>query len=191
MAVTCSWACPAITRITLAGQVDVAWWISLFTYHGAKGSGTSPYVTGHINALFPWRKTGAQDGSEKWIWVGAEKQKHSFPGGMNSVPMMWNYMGQMIAMTAWAGSLCACVSEDESEVAPAVCVGFTIDAAADAPDGDDSAMMMRCVDEGGCIPREGAGEGVESNSEGEADLSPSSPNLLFNPSSGAVYEEVD
>ena len=33
-----------------------------------------------------------------------------------------------IAMTAWAGSMCACVSEDFSEVAPVVCVGFTIDA---------------------------------------------------------------
>ena len=27
-----------MTRVTLAGQVDVAWWISLFTYHGRQGS---------------------------------------------------------------------------------------------------------------------------------------------------------
>ena len=62
------------------------------------------------------------------LWVGVQKQKHSFPGGMNAVPMKWNHLGSSIAMTAWAGSMCACVSEDFSEVAPAVCVGFTIDA---------------------------------------------------------------
>ena len=42
--------------------------------------------------------------------------------------MNWKYLGRDIAMTAWAGSMCACVSEDFSEVAPVVCVGFTIDA---------------------------------------------------------------
>jgi hypothetical protein len=47
---------------------------------------------------------------------------------MNTVPMNWKYLGRNIAMTAWAGSMCACVSEDGREVAPAVCVGFTIDA---------------------------------------------------------------
>ena len=62
------------------------------------------------------------------VWVGVQRQKDSFPGGMNPVPMKWNYLGSGIAMTAWAGSMCACVSEDFSEVAPAVCVGFTIDA---------------------------------------------------------------
>jgi hypothetical protein len=149
----------------LAGQVDVAWWISLFTYHGAKGSGSSPYVTGHINSLFPWRKEG--DGSKEIrVWVGSEKQKDSFPDGMNCVPMMWNYLGQMIAMTAWAGSLCAIVSADGSEVAPAVCVGFTIDAAAGAPDGDDSGS----VDEGGSMPGEVAGVENNQNCEDEEDL---------------------
>jgi hypothetical protein len=62
------------------------------------------------------------------VWVGVEEQKRSFPSGMNTVPMQWKYHSRDIAMTAWSGSLCACVSEDGSEVAPAVCVGFTIDA---------------------------------------------------------------
>jgi hypothetical protein len=163
--------CLTMTRVTLAGQVDVAWWISLFTYHGAKGSGTSPYVTGHINALFPWRKTGAANGSETWIWVGSEKEKRSFPGGMNSVPMMWNHLGHMIAMTVWAGSLCACVSEDKSEVAPAVCVGFTIDAAADAP--DEAACLLEAAVEPmpGGIPGgfPGAGGAGASAPSGGAD----------------------
>ena len=107
----------------------------MFTYHGSKGSGSRPYVTGHINALFPWSEP-----TRKWsptpkpaqpqgmVWVGMEKWKDSFPGGMNAVPMKWNHLGSSIAMTAWAGSMCACVSEDFSEVAPVVCVGFTIDA---------------------------------------------------------------
>ncbi len=62
------------------------------------------------------------------MWVGVEEQKRSFPGGMNTVPIQWKHRGRDIAMTAWAGSMCACVSEDGSEVAPAVCVGFTVDA---------------------------------------------------------------
>ena len=61
------------------------------------------------------------------MWVGVQRQKDSFPGGMNPVPMKWTYLGSGIAMTVWAGSMCACLSEDFSEVAPAVCVGFTID----------------------------------------------------------------
>ncbi len=62
------------------------------------------------------------------VWVGLQSVKHSFPGGMNAVPMTWSYLGRSIAMTLWSGSMCACVSEDGSEVAPAVCAGFTIDA---------------------------------------------------------------
>jgi glycosyltransferase involved in cell wall biosynthesis len=34
------------------------------------------------------------------VWVGLQSAKHSFPGGMNTVPMTWNYLGQQIAMTA-------------------------------------------------------------------------------------------
>ncbi len=122
----------------LAGKVDVAWWVSLFTYHGSKGSGSSPYVTGHINALFPWAiptasygiavGKGAKEQKTGMVWVGAEKSKRSFPGGMNWVPMEWSHRGKAFPMKAWAGSMCASVSEDGSEVAPAVCVGFTIDA---------------------------------------------------------------
>ncbi len=112
--------------------------MSLFTYKGAKGSGSSPYVTGHINALFPWAiptasydfagGKGATQEKPGMVWVGVEKYKRSFPGGMNWVPMQWSYYGKAWPMKAWAGSMCASVSEDGSEVAPAVCVGFTIDA---------------------------------------------------------------
>jgi hypothetical protein len=186
--------CFTMTRVTLAGQVDVAWWISLFTYHGAKGSGSSPYVTGHINVLFPWRKKGAANGSETWDWVGSEKYKRSFPGGMNSVPMMWNYLGHMIAMTVWAGSLCACVSEDESEVAPAVCVGFTIDAAADAPVPDEAACLLEAAGEPmpGGMPGgfPGAGEAGASAPSGGADPdfpTPIDPFRVADPN----MEEVD
>jgi hypothetical protein len=110
----------------------------LFTYHGSKGSGSSPHVTGHINALFPWAHPASYPlnplislpsmPAQGMVWVGLEGQKRSFPGGMNSVPMRWKYLDRDFAMTAWAGSMCACVSEDSREVAPALCVGFTIDA---------------------------------------------------------------
>lgn len=112
--------------------------MSLFTYNGSKGSGSSPYVTGHINALFPWAiptddaiftsGKGATQDKSGMVWVGVEKYKESFPGGMNWVPMKWSHFGKAWPMKAWAGSMCASVSEDGSEVAPAVCVGFTIDA---------------------------------------------------------------
>jgi hypothetical protein len=53
---------------------------------------------------------------------------------MSCVPLLWRYLGSSIAMKAWSGSMCACVSEDGSEVAPAVCVAFTIDPPASARD---------------------------------------------------------
>jgi hypothetical protein len=99
----------------------------LFKYKGSKGSGSSPHVTGHINALFPWAIPTDYE-KPGMVWVGVEKRKESFPGGMNCVPMKWSHFGKAWPMKAWAGSMCASVSEDGSEVAPAVCVGFTIDA---------------------------------------------------------------
>ncbi len=106
------------------GHVDAAWWVSLFTYNGAQGSGSSPYVTGHINVLFPWNRVG----KDKFEWLGSRKVVRAFPDGMNCVPLLWNYHGEKHPMKAWAGSLCPCISEDGCEVAPATCVGFTIDA---------------------------------------------------------------
>ena len=128
------WFHASLTRRRYAGQVDEGWWVSLFTYHGARGSGSSPYVTGHINVLFPWyRSTG-----EKFGWIGTEKAKRNFPDGMNCVPMMWTYLGKDIPMKAWAGSMCTCISEDGGEVAPAVCVGFTIDKSGGDPAQEDN-----------------------------------------------------
>jgi hypothetical protein len=139
---TCDWARTVDTFLkqfiaARKGRVDDEWWISLFTYRGSKGSGSSPYVTGHINALFPWAEPtvsyGSKTAAQGMVWVGLQSAKKSFPGGMNTVPMTWNYLGQQIAMTAWSGSMCACESEDGREVAPAVCVGFTVDSASDGP----------------------------------------------------------
>jgi hypothetical protein len=115
-----------------AGSVDVKWWTSLFTYNGSHGSGRGPWVTGHINALFPWGAPAKGYGDEdrpqpkEFRWVGTEAQKFSFPDGMSTVPLTWRFLGEAIPMQAWSGSTCACVSIDGSEVAPAVCVGFTI-----------------------------------------------------------------
>ena len=81
-------------------------------------------MTGHINALFPWNRVG----KDKFEWLGSRKVIKSFPDGMNCVPLLWNYHGEEYPMKAWAGSLCPCISEDGCEVAPATCVGFTIDA---------------------------------------------------------------
>lgn len=103
------------------------WWVSLFTYNGARGSGSSPYVTGHINVMFPWSRVG----KDKFEWVGSRKVVTSFPDGMNCVPLLWNYLGKEHPMKAWSGSLCPCISEDGCEVAPATFVGFTIDAPKD------------------------------------------------------------
>ena len=115
-----------------AGSVDAKWWASLFTYNGSHGSGRGPWVTGHINALFPWGPPAKEYGEEarpqpkEFCWVGTEAQKFSFPDGMSTVPLVWRFLGTEIPMQAWSGSTCACASKDGSEVAPAVCVGFTI-----------------------------------------------------------------
>jgi hypothetical protein len=120
-----------------AGSVDVTWWTSLFTYNGSHGSGRGPYVTGHINALFPWgspRKVYGEEAQPKeFCWVGREAEKFSFPDGMSTAPLTWSFLGKAIPMQAWSGSTCACVSEDGSEVAPAVCVGFTINSPSPEP----------------------------------------------------------
>ena len=64
---------------------------------------------------------------KEFCWVGTEAQKFLFPDGMITTPLTWSFLGQAIPTQAWSGSTCACVSEDGSEVSPAVCVGFTID----------------------------------------------------------------
>jgi hypothetical protein len=120
------------------GSVDVIWWTSLFTYNGSRGSGRGPWVTGHINALFPWGSPAKEHGEEapppqKFCWVGTEARKFSFPDGMSTAPLIWRFLGKEFPMRAWSGSTCACVSEDGSEVAPAVCVGFTIDSPSPNP----------------------------------------------------------
>jgi len=120
-----------------AGSVDVKWWTSLFTYNGSHGSGRGPWVTGHINALFPWGSPAHVYGEEarpkEFCWVGTEAQKFSFPDGMSTAPLTWSFLGKAIPMQAWSGSACACVSKDGSEVAPAVCVGFTINSPSPDP----------------------------------------------------------
>ena len=122
-----------------AGHVDAAWWKSLFVYNGSKGSGRGPWVTGRINALFPWADSSkSQPKADGLAWVGVEEKKFSFPDGVSSTPLLWTYLGQAVPMKAWAGSLCACVSEDGGEVAPAVCVGFTIDAQVPAPEASEA-----------------------------------------------------
>ena len=83
---TCNWAASVDNFLqhfiaARSGNVDATWWTSLFTYHGSTGSGHSPYVTGHINTLFPW------DSANKW--TGVQSAKSSFPIGMNSVPLIW------------------------------------------------------------------------------------------------------
>ena len=83
---TCNWAASVDDFLqhfiaARSGSVDATWWTSLFTYHGSTGSGHSPYVTGHINTLFPW------DSANKW--TGVQSAKSSFPIGMNSVPLIW------------------------------------------------------------------------------------------------------
>ena len=119
--------------------MDVKWWTSLFTYNGSHGSGRGPWVTGHINALFPWGSPAKVYGEEarpqpkEFRWVGTEAQKFSFPDGMSTVPLVWRFLGTEIPMQAWSGSTCACASKDGSEVAPAVCVGFTINSPSPHP----------------------------------------------------------
>ena len=136
-------SCAVVT--VRAGHVDASWWVSLFTYNGAHGSGASPYVTGHINVLFPWA-----EGKER-AWVGTEKRKDSFPDGMHFVPLIWTYLGLAVPMKAWAGSMCTCASEDDSEVAPAVCVGFTIDTPEEALQAAAAKVSARCASLEPCI----------------------------------------
>ena len=106
-----------------AGSVDVKWWTSLFTYNGSRGSGRGPWVTGHINALFPWGSPAKEYGEDarppqKFCWVGTEAQKFSFPDGMITAPLMWRFLGKEIPMRVWSGSACACARSDSPSSTP-------------------------------------------------------------------------
>ena len=70
---------------------------------------------------------------KEFCWVGTEAQKFSFPDGMSTAPLVWRFLDMAIPMQVWSGSTCACASADGSEVAPAVCVGFTINSPSPEP----------------------------------------------------------
>ena len=70
---------------------------------------------------------------------------------MHFVPLIWTYLGQAVPMKAWAGSMCTCASEDDSEVAPAVCVGFTIDTPEEELQAAAAKVSARCASLEPCI----------------------------------------
>ena len=118
---SCDWAAAVDQMLShfesaRAGRVDVEWWKSFFTYHGAKGSGSTPYITGHITCLFPWTNT---------TWHGLQKALRNVPCGISSVPLEWNYLGVVHPMLVWSGISGICTDEEQDSVAPAMGVAVT------------------------------------------------------------------
>ncbi len=109
-----------------AGRVDVDWWKSFFTYNGARGSGSSPYITGHITCMFPWSNDE---------WRGLRKAISRAPCGISSVPLEWNYLGAKHDMLLWSGSAGVCTDECHESIAPAMGVAVTWERDATASSG--------------------------------------------------------
>jgi len=118
---TCDWAAAVDVMLShfesaRAGRVDVEWWKSFFTYHGAKGSGSSPHITGHITCMFPWWNNQ---------WCGLQQRVSKVPCGISSVPLEWNHMGAKHPMLVWSGIAGICTDEQQESVAPAMGVAVT------------------------------------------------------------------
>ncbi len=91
-----------------AGRVDRAFWESVYKYRGPRGSG-SPFVTGWVNALFPYlanpaakyaRYTGKADAPpyRRNPHVGGAAGRHGpsrddFPSLPAKAPFLWQYLG--------------------------------------------------------------------------------------------------
>lgn len=117
---------------TARGEVDPAFWHSLYKYNGGSGG---PYVTGWINVFFPYLETQDHQTNERTpvpnehaIKWEAGLARHSFGGpkmdafpmGLSSAPFTWNYLGTLIPMVFMGGFVGVSQDPTTSAVRPAI-----------------------------------------------------------------------
>ncbi|MBI3412233.1 MAG: DUF4419 domain-containing protein [Planctomycetes bacterium] len=94
------------------GNVESEFWDSIYKWHGAEGSGESPYVTGWMLKLFPYlNRTGWDFGRKQGAtsfrrnpWLnrppaqGREPGVRHFPHLPARAPFLWNYLDEQFEM---------------------------------------------------------------------------------------------
>lgn len=116
------------------GVLDRAFWRSIYKIDDESGG---PYVTGWINVLFPYLLRGPLNGGTvrnraAFTWTddgGRRPTLGSFPHGLSSVPLAWEYLGTVLPMTLLAGFVG--ISQDRQTRAVRAAIGWAVHPAAD------------------------------------------------------------
>jgi hypothetical protein len=125
---------PVLAQFAAAsrGTIDRAFWRSLYKYE--EGSG-GPWVTGWINALFPFvvcsraGETRTRRNRLATDWGEVENTSDaptswSFPRGLGSVDFVWEYLRSKIAMELVGGFVG--VSQDPASLAVRPAIGWAV-----------------------------------------------------------------
>lgn len=121
-----------------SSEVDVTFWESFVKRGSTLGSGSGTYISGWINAFFPFTTKDqlnpactlySPDWANKVIDEGADKMgisQESFPSGLTDVPVLWIYYWEHIPLTVSAGFLGASQDTTTMTLSPA-CVWVVMD----------------------------------------------------------------
>jgi len=117
---------PVLDQFVLAakGNIDVSFWKSWYKEGGGSGG---PFITGHVNALFPYVGSGNKKNSCMGIYrpqkVGDKYSRNfergntlsSFNQSISKVPFIWNYFDTIYPME-FAGGLIGISQDDQGSV---------------------------------------------------------------------------
>lgn len=110
------------------GQVDVAFWRSLYKREGGSGG---PYINGWVNVLFPYL-TSAMNGELRWNrwvqrWAEGLEGSHGggptlgdMPTGISIAPFVWEYLGKPYSMELLGGFMGTSQDQDTLAIKPAI-----------------------------------------------------------------------
>lgn len=111
---------------TAKGQIDVAFWRSLFKLHDRSGG---PLVTGWINTLFPYLRSDDKRRRNEWVstWAaGLSKgaaggpKESEIPVGLSIAPFKWSYLGSIFPMELLGGFVGVAQDADTLALRPAI-----------------------------------------------------------------------
>lgn len=117
---------PIVDQLIAAaeGRVDVPFWRSLYNLDDSSGG---PWVTGWINAFFPYcRHEGAVEPAiNDWFRNGRSGLLEAdVPPGISVVPFTWEYLGERLPMELLAGFVG--MAQDEGTFALRPAIGWAV-----------------------------------------------------------------
>ncbi len=87
-----------------SGKSDPKFWESIYKFHGAVGSGESPYITGWITAFLPYLVDGkTRKATIKNNTNHVKVSTRNLPSGLGKAPFTWQYYEQTFSMEFVAG----------------------------------------------------------------------------------------